>query len=290
MSSRGVMSTVTRILADGIPRPICLAMSTVTVRGTKASTRPMASAPASTATSAILRSVTPHTLTQVTAGPLAPAHRRPPLAGEQRHRARRVVVAHQALADQDGVVASRRHPCHVGAAGDPALCHPSLEPIEPAASRSATPRSTSNVTRFRALTPTSRRRGACPLHFHLVVHLDQSSIPASAGGGDEVGEGLVVEGGDDQEEGVGPDCPALPNLGRVDDEVLAEDGHANGRGGSLEVGGAPGEEFRFGEDRDGGRTACLVGGGERCGSRSGASGPRDGERRFISAMTRFRVR
>ena len=32
---------------------------------------------------------------------------------------------------------------------------------------------------------------------------------------------------------------------------------------ALEVGGAPGEEFRFGEDRDGDGTACLVGGGER---------------------------
>ncbi len=104
--------------------------------------------------------------------------------------------------------------------------------------------------------------GAGPFRFHLVVDLYQRLDSGLCRGGYQPGQHVILEGGDDQQDGIGADRPTLPDLRRVEYEVLAEHRDVHRRRGSSEIGDAPAEELRFGEDRDGRRTARLVRRGE----------------------------
>ncbi len=71
----------------------------------------------------------------------------------------------------------------------------------------------------------------------------------------------------------------------ADGEILPQYRQRGGGPGRHQVVGRPPKELPVRQDRQGGRPARLVGGGDAAGSRSGASSPLLGLARFTSAMT-----
>jgi hypothetical protein len=77
----------------------------------------------------------------------------------------------------------------------------------------------------------------------------------------EIAERFVGVGGDDEQDGIGSGGTRLQNLKGVEDEVLAEAGNFDCRGGLLEVCEGALEELLVGEDREGGGSGRLEGAG-----------------------------
>ncbi len=103
----------------------------------------------------------------------------------------------------------------------------------------------------------------------LVVHLDDRGEPDRLGPLDEGDQGLLLQGGDDQERQVGAVRAGLPELVGGDDEVLAQDRDVDLGADGLQVGEGAAEAALLGQDADDGRAARLVVGGEPGGVRDG---------------------
>lgn len=123
------------------------------------------------------------------------------------------------------------------------------------------------------------------LRLLLVVRLDERGEPDRLGSLDQGDQGLLVEGGDDQQGEVGAVRPGLPQLVRGDDEVLAQDRDVDLGADRLQVGERAAEAALLGEDRDDGRAARLVVRGERGRVGDGGQGPLEGDERLTSQMT-----
>src|SRR6185437_9251824 len=103
--------------------------------------------------------------------------------------------------------------------------------------------------------------GQRPVQLGLVVDLDQG-IEADVGGQPgQFSQLRVAEGGDDQQDGVGPHQAGVEDVGRADGEVLAEHRHPGGGPGGHQVVGGPAEVVPVGQYRQAGGPAGDVGGG-----------------------------
>ena len=147
-------------------------------------------------------------------------------AGQQRPRRRRhVLVAHQRLADEEGLDARlgeapavgmdrkcrsrRRRSCPRGICGF---------------SRSQTSSEVSNVRRSRLLTPISRPSSvSARFSSRLVVGLDQHVEAEVMGGLVERPGGFVVDRRHDDEDAVGAPGARLQHLIGIEQEILAQD-------------------------------------------------------------------
>ena len=125
------------------------------------------------------------------------------------------------------------------------------------ASRSPTPRSSSNEPRSRALTPDDPRTHAeRPFQLGVVVGLDEHVEPELDGQGVQVGQqGVVGERRGDEQDCVRADGPGLEHLHLVDDEVLAQHRDVDRGASSVEVGDRPTEVSGVGQDRE---TRCTA--------------------------------
>ncbi len=103
------------------------------------------------------------------------------------------------------------------------------------------------------------RGGQAPLELGLVVDLEQHIDPELHGQGVEVAQLGVVEGGDDEEHGVGAHGPGVRHVTRVDREVLAEHRQRDRGPRRLEVGRGSAEVGTVGEHGQAGRAALGVG-------------------------------
>ena len=120
----------------------------------------------------------------------------------------------------------------------------------------------------------------------LVVDLDQHVEVERARLAVQVGEVVVVERGDDQQDRVGAGRRRLVELVGVDDEVLAQDRQVGGRARRLQVLERAAEVRLLGEDRDRRGAAALVGADDaRRRVAPSRIVPADGERRLCSAIT-----
>jgi len=88
-------------------------------------------------------------------------------------------------------------------------------------------------------------------HFGEVVDLDEDIELEGLGDVVEVAEGVVVEAGDDEEDGVGAGDDGFVDLDLVDDEVLTQQRDGGALGDAGEVGEGALEEFFVGEDGHG---------------------------------------
>ena len=132
------------------------------------------------------------------------------------------------------------------------------------ATRSKVDRSTLRVLEVARVDADDLRPGVHgALRLLLVVGLDERGQADRLGALDQRDEGLLVEGGDDQQGEVGAVGPGLPQLVRGDDEVLAQDRDVDLGADGLQVGERTAEAALLGEDRDDGRAAGLVVRGER---------------------------
>ena len=120
------------------------------------------------------------------------------------------------------------------------------------------------------------------------MDLDEHVEPELGGERVQVAQLALVERGDDEQHAVGAHQPGVADVEGGDGEVLAQHGQLRAGARRREVGRRPAEELPVGEHREGGRAAVLVGAGQLSGSRSGWSGPFDGDRRLTSAMTASR--
>ena len=118
--------------------------------------------------------------------------------------------------------------------------------------------------------------------FGFVVDFEEGVEAGELGGVAEAGEGVVVEGADDEEDGAGAGFGGFNDLDGVHHEVLAEAGNV-AVGGDLELDDVPevaegaAEEFFVGEDGDGvgagvGVAAGLLGGVGESGDVAGGGG------------------
>ena len=164
--------------------------------------------------------VIPQILTS-TVGPLRRRASAEPAPTTAARAGRRAVTSR--LAHEHGVEARRGQAARVVSAPDAGLGHghhaAAGSPDHPLGAAG----STSKVVRSRWFTPTSvAPDGQRPLELALVVHLDQG-VEAEAGGqGGEAGELVVVEGGHDEQHGVGPHEPGVADVGLGHGEVLAQ--------------------------------------------------------------------
>ena len=97
------------------------------------------------------------------------------------------------------------------------------------------------------------------------VSLDQGVHAERLGEFQELAQGLLVEGRDDEQHQVGAVRAGLPNLVLVDGEVLTQHGDVHGGAHSVQVGEGAVEAALFGEYGDRCGATCLVAGGERGG-------------------------
>jgi hypothetical protein len=81
------------------------------------------------------------------------------------------------------------------------------------------------------------------------MDLDQGSQPEGPCQSQELGQFRVVEGRDDQQDGVRPHRAGIADIERGHREVLAQHREPAGGPGGPEVGTAPTEELLVGEDR-----------------------------------------
>lgn len=96
----------------------------------------------------------------------------------------------------------------------------------------------------------------------LGVRLHERLHAQLAGDAQQVLEGGVVEGGDDEQDQIRPVGPGLVDLVLVDREVLAQHRDAHGAAHGVQIGQRAAEAALLGEHGDHGRTAALVGGGQ----------------------------
>ena len=202
----------------------------------------------------------------------------------------RVRGAHERLADEGRVEA--RWPasgrwCAVSRTPDSAMTRRS--PGTRSRSRTARSGSTSSVRRSRLLIPIRRAPVArAALDLAGVVRLDerlQAQVPRRR---HEPGEALRRVQHRQQEHEVGPGSPEEVELPGIDDELLGQDGHGDGRAHGAQVGHGPAEPVGLAQDGDGGGAAGGVGTGARDGvvTRGDGAGGRASER--LTSATRWR--
>ena len=95
----------------------------------------------------------------------------------------------------------------------------------------------------------------------LGVHLDERGHAERFDALAQPDQGVLVEGGDDQQHHVGAVGPGLVHLVGPDDEVLAQDRHRHLGPHRVEVGERAAEVALLGEHADDARAAGLVFGG-----------------------------
>src|SRR5450759_2304516 len=96
------------------------------------------------------------------------------------------------------------------------------------------------------------------VHLVLVVHLDQRRDTPTQRYAQQLGQALLIEGGDDEQHGVGAGRPRLPHLVGIGDEVLAKDREVGRKPRGLDVLRPAAEARHVSEHRDGGGTALRV--------------------------------
>ena len=101
------------------------------------------------------------------------------------------------------------------------------------------------------------------VELRLVVDLDEHGEAEIGGQGVELGELGGVEGGHDEQHGVGAHQAGVGDVAGVDGEVLAHHRQRRRGPGRAQVVGRPGEELLVGEHREAGRAPGLVGRGQR---------------------------
>ncbi len=129
--------------------------------------------------------------------------------------------------------------------------------------RAARSWSTSNVTRSRWLTPISvAPHSQGDLQLRLVVDLDEHVEAELDGERVELDQLDALEGGGDQQHGVGAHQPGVDDVERRHREVLAQHRQRRRGPGCLEVGRRAAEELLVGEHRQARRAAGGVLGGD----------------------------
>src|SRR5699024_7721116 len=101
--------------------------------------------------------------------------------------------------------------------------------------------------------------------FRPVVGLDERRHAQFAGQSVELAQLHRIEGGDDEQDDVGPVRPGLVELVFVDHEVLAQGRDVHGRAHGIEVVETAGEAAGLGEHAHGSGTAGGVEAGECAG-------------------------
>jgi hypothetical protein len=101
------------------------------------------------------------------------------------------------------------------------------------------------------------------------VALDERIDAHVVARGDQLGQLVLGEGGDDEQAGVGAHQAGVGDVPRRDGEVLAQHRDRHGRPALHEVGGRAAEVLLVGEDAEAGGPAALVRLGQRWGDEVG---------------------
>ena len=91
------------------------------------------------------------------------------------------------------------------------------------------------------------------------MRLDERGESQCLGIAPEPGERAIIEGGHNQQHGIGAGRTRFEQLVAVDDEVLPEQRDVHGLARGREVPEVPVEEGRLGENRDGGGPLVRIG-------------------------------
>ena len=163
---------------------------------------------------------------------------------------------------------------------------PARSPGIPSRRRTARSGSTSRVRRSRLLMPMSRAPVARARSSSRASCASTSgSRPRSRASRHEPGQAPRRVQHRQQEHEVGAGSPEEVELPRIDDELLGQDGHGDGRAHGAQVPHGPAEPVGLAQDGDGGRAAGGVGTGARDRVvRRRRWHPADGELRLTSAM------
>ena len=167
---------------------------------------------------------------------------------------------HERLADEDRVDAGAAHRRTSVARLDAALGRPGSAPGASARARADSDRSIASVSRLRWLTPMSSRAGGERALRPRASSWTSTSAsrPACRAASTSAAQRRRVEDAHDQQHRVGAGGRASSEIALVEQEVLAQQRHADGDARRAQIGRRAVEERALGEHRDRGRAGALV--------------------------------